>query len=75
MVGKVVSTEHVRHWKAKLSVPKVAASERLSAYSVGQWPEKKKEQGRGVACLLGHVASGKGRGRERSCLEPLPLFS
>ena len=43
-----MSPEDVRHWKAKLSVPKVAASERLSAYSVGQWPEKK-EQGGGVA--------------------------
>ena len=42
-----MSPEDARHWKAKLSVPKVAASERLSAYSVGQWPEKKKEQGRG----------------------------
>ena len=40
--------EDVRHWKAKLSVPKVAASERLSAYSVGQWPEKKEQAG-GVA--------------------------
>ena len=45
-----MSPEDVRHWKAKLSVPKVAASERLSAYSVGQWPEKKKEHAGGVAC-------------------------
>ena len=44
-----MSPEDVRHWKAELSVPKVAASERLSAYSVGQWPEKKEKAG-GVAC-------------------------
>ena len=60
-----MSPEDVRHWKAKLSVPKVAASERLSAYSVGQWPEKKEQAG-GVARSLGHVGRGEevGKGGE-----------